>query len=187
LGIAVQNFNGGVLIDEHGFTGVEGLFAAGEVSGGVHGSDRPGGNNLSDTQVFGFRAGRNAAAYADGHKFRGTVPEIVTGTLSAESEELKTIKESESLYYREMTIVRRREGMEKVLSFIDEKEKGSISTQLKNRLITGRLLAKAILTREESRGTHYREDRPDTIESWRRRIVLKKGTDGLPEEVKEEQ
>jgi fumarate reductase (CoM/CoB) subunit A len=185
LGIAVQNFNGGVLIDENGFTGVEGLFAAGEVSGGVHGSDRPGGNNLSDTQVFGFRAGRAAAAFADGRKFEGQVPEIETGDLSAGSEELKTIKESERLYYKELTVVRRREGIEKVLAFIDEKEKKAVSAQLKNRLRVGRLLAKAIATREESRGTHYREDRPETIEAWRRRIVLKKGADGLPEEVRE--
>lgn len=41
LGLVVQNFNGGVLIDADGFTGVEGLYAAGEVTGGVHGSDRP--------------------------------------------------------------------------------------------------------------------------------------------------
>ncbi|MGE5606128.1 MAG: FAD-binding protein, partial [Bacteroidota bacterium] len=43
LGLVAQNFNGGVVIDENGYTGVPGLFAAGEVTGGVHGSDRPGG------------------------------------------------------------------------------------------------------------------------------------------------
>ena len=61
VGLVVQNFNGGILIDADGFTGVEGLYAAGEVTGGVHGADRPGGNNLIDTQVFGYRAGRAAA------------------------------------------------------------------------------------------------------------------------------
>ncbi len=44
---------------------VEGLFAAGEVSGGMHGSNRLGGNSLSDLLVFGKRAGGHAAAYAD--------------------------------------------------------------------------------------------------------------------------
>ena len=67
LTLAVQNFNGGVEIDENGFTGVPGLFAAGEITGGVHGSDRPGGNNLTDTQVFGRRAGIAAAYFAAGH------------------------------------------------------------------------------------------------------------------------
>ncbi len=61
VGLVVQNFNGGILIDADGFTGVEGLYAAGEATGGVHGADRPGGNNLIDTQVFGYRAGRAAA------------------------------------------------------------------------------------------------------------------------------
>ena len=64
LGLVVQNFNGGILIDEDGSTGVEGLYAAGEVTGGVHGADRPGGNNLIDTQVFGCRAGRAASEFA---------------------------------------------------------------------------------------------------------------------------
>src|SRR3989440_9696287 len=44
---------------------VEGLFAAGEVSGGMHGSNRLGGNSLSDLLVFGRRAGLAAAAYLD--------------------------------------------------------------------------------------------------------------------------
>src|SRR6201991_2303471 len=44
---------------------VEGLFAAGEVSGGMHGSNRLGGNSLSDLLVFGKRAGEHAAAYTD--------------------------------------------------------------------------------------------------------------------------
>src|SRR5918911_850227 len=59
---------GGVEVDPdtaaaHGH--VEGLFAAGEVSGGMHGSNRLGGNSLSDLLVFGKRAGEHAAAYAD--------------------------------------------------------------------------------------------------------------------------
>lgn len=64
VGLVVQNFNGGILIDPNGFTGIEGLYAAGEATGGVHGADRPGGNNLIDTQVFGYRAGRAAADFA---------------------------------------------------------------------------------------------------------------------------
>ena len=183
LGIAVQNFNGGVIIDEHGSTGVEGLYAAGEVSGGVHGSDRPGGNNLSDTQVFGFRAGRAAAAFAEKNRSGNNAPEIETKNSIADSGESKIIEESESLYYREMTVVRTKEGIEKVLAFIDKHEKNAVSFQLKNRLAVGRLMAKAILAREESRGTHYREDKPETAESWCRRIVLQKGSDCLPREV----
>jgi len=53
--------NGGILIDEYGETNVENLFGIGEVSGGVHGRNRLGGNSLLDIFVFGRRAGIKAA------------------------------------------------------------------------------------------------------------------------------
>ena len=53
--------NGGIAIDPEGRTDVPGLFAAGEVSGGVHGKNRLMGNSLLDYNVFGRRAGRAAA------------------------------------------------------------------------------------------------------------------------------
>ncbi|MCR4405203.1 MAG: FAD-binding protein [Candidatus Acetothermia bacterium] len=58
--------NGGVEIDEHGWTGVPGLFAGGEVEGGVHGKNRLMGNSLLDYNVFGRRAGIAAARHAKG-------------------------------------------------------------------------------------------------------------------------
>jgi succinate dehydrogenase / fumarate reductase flavoprotein subunit/L-aspartate oxidase len=54
--------NGGLVIDEHGETTVEGLFACGEIAGGTHGRNRMMGNSLLECCVFGRRAGR-AAAY----------------------------------------------------------------------------------------------------------------------------
>jgi succinate dehydrogenase / fumarate reductase flavoprotein subunit/L-aspartate oxidase len=56
--------NGGLVIDRDGHTTVEGLFAAGEITGGVHGRNRMMGNSLLDCTVFGRRAGRSAAADA---------------------------------------------------------------------------------------------------------------------------
>ncbi|MCX7750848.1 MAG: FAD-binding protein [Candidatus Bipolaricaulota bacterium] len=56
--------NGGVVIDEHGWTGIPGLYAAGEVEGGVHGKNRLMGNSLLDYNVFGRRAGIAAAGWA---------------------------------------------------------------------------------------------------------------------------
>ena len=58
---------GGVEVDpDTAMSIVPGLFAAGEVAGGMHGSNRLGGNSLSDLLVFGRRAGDGAAAYVDG-------------------------------------------------------------------------------------------------------------------------
>ena len=56
--------NGGLRFNEKGETKVSGLFAAGEVTGGVQGENRLGGNSLLDVLVFGRIAGRNAALYA---------------------------------------------------------------------------------------------------------------------------
>jgi succinate dehydrogenase/fumarate reductase flavoprotein subunit len=58
--------NGGVLLDAHGATNVPGLFIAGEISGGVHGRNRLMGNSLLEICVFGRRAGRSAAEFAQG-------------------------------------------------------------------------------------------------------------------------
>ncbi|MEV7791546.1 fumarate reductase/succinate dehydrogenase flavoprotein subunit [Streptomyces sp. NPDC087512] len=57
---------GGIAVDSDtaAARGVPGLFAAGEVAGGMHGSNRLGGNSLSDLLVFGRRAGRHAAGHA---------------------------------------------------------------------------------------------------------------------------
>ncbi len=55
--------NGGIEIDEWGATSIPGLYAAGEVSGGVHGENRLMGNSLLDINVFGRRAGKKASEY----------------------------------------------------------------------------------------------------------------------------
>ncbi len=56
--------NGGIDIDANAATSIPGLFAAGEVAGGIHGTNRLMGNSLLDVNVFGRRAGTNAVAYS---------------------------------------------------------------------------------------------------------------------------
>jgi L-aspartate oxidase len=56
--------NGGLVIDEHGATTLAGIYAAGEITGGVHGRNRMMGNSLLDGSVFGWRAGHAAATAA---------------------------------------------------------------------------------------------------------------------------
>ncbi len=178
--LAAQNFNGGVLIDRNGFTGVKGLYAAGEVTGGVHGSDRPGGNNLTDAQVFGYRAGRAAAAYAQGVASPQPAEASAPLRMEVTPEEQSVIQESKKLFYDHLTIVRTAAGLKKVLGFADHYLQGNPCDQLRNRLTVGKLIAMAGLFREESRGTHYREDYPDTDPAWLKRIVLYKGEHGAP-------
>ncbi|MGW3666605.1 fumarate reductase/succinate dehydrogenase flavoprotein subunit [Streptomyces sp. NPDC005141] len=69
---------GGIAVDSDtaAARGVPGLFAAGEVAGGMHGSNRLGGNSLSDLLVFGRRAGQHAAEYSVGLTGEGTRPPL---------------------------------------------------------------------------------------------------------------
>lgn len=179
VGLVVQNFNGGILIDAYGFTGIEGLYAAGEVSGGVHGADRPGGNNLIDTQVFGYRAGRAAADYAAERGERSTRPAALQDfkfePLSPGDEAL--LRKSADLYYANLTIIRTKAGLQEVVQFVDG-HRGNRNGIVRNRLTLGSILATAALTREESRGTHYREDFPDRNPVWNKRIVLSRSQKG---------
>jgi len=183
LGLVVQNFNGGVKIDEQGFCGVPGLYAAGEVSGGVHGSDRPGGNNLIDTQVFGYRAGRAAAEYAldAGKNNRAAEGDLEADSVQGLSGRDETVsKAAADLFYRKMTIVRDAEGLRKVLDFTRENLRPGIGGALRNRLILGQIFASAMLAREDSRGTHYREDFPELSDSQKDRTAVRRGSDGQP-------
>lgn len=78
---------GGIAVDSEtaAARGVPGLFAAGEVAGGMHGSNRLGGNSLSDLLVFGRRAGWHAAEYATGVAERPEVAEDQVNLASAEA------------------------------------------------------------------------------------------------------
>ncbi|MFJ8109708.1 fumarate reductase/succinate dehydrogenase flavoprotein subunit [Streptomyces sp. NPDC096132] len=79
---------GGIAVDSDtaAARGVPGLFAAGEVAGGMHGSNRLGGNSLSDLLVFGRRAGLHAAEYAAGLAFgRPPVDDVQVDAAAAEA------------------------------------------------------------------------------------------------------
>ena len=79
---------GGVEVDpDTGSSLVEGLFAAGEVAGGMHGSNRLGGNSLGDLLVFGKRAGEHAAALAAGSAGAGSAGAGSAGTAPKPQEE----------------------------------------------------------------------------------------------------
>jgi succinate dehydrogenase / fumarate reductase flavoprotein subunit len=77
---------GGVEVDpDTAASTVPGLFAAGEVAGGMHGSNRLGGNSLSDLLVFGRRAGLGASAYVDGLGTGASRPHVPDADVAAAS------------------------------------------------------------------------------------------------------
>jgi aspartate oxidase len=173
---------GGVCIDAAGATTVPGLFAAGEVTGGLHGANRMGGNALSETLVFGRQAGRSAAAWAarnkqprgtDPHKFFSplpppTAPAPANGRLPA----------LRQLLWEEGGIVRHEQGLARVLQHLAQ---AGAAEDLKtgSALRVAALIVQAALERRESRGAHYREDFPQTDDKhWQGHLRVRQEPDG---------
>jgi fumarate reductase (CoM/CoB) subunit A len=113
---AAQHFQGGVKIDEWGETSVSGLFACGECAGGQHGANRPGGNSLLDTQVFGKRT---ALKILDRVKKTGAVSGISCGlknyAWNFPEEELKGIlKKVRKDMSRHVSVIREEKKLEEL-------------------------------------------------------------------------
>ncbi len=157
----VQNFNGGVLIDENAATTVPGLFAVGEVSGGVHGADRPGGNNLTDCQVFGYRGGRAAARLAKTRdRIQALEPQPEAASVRCDRARLGDIR---TALDRALMVVRQATHLQALIDRVTacrrELPAGDIESE--NLLLVAEIFARSALFRRESRGVHYREDFPD--------------------------
>jgi succinate dehydrogenase / fumarate reductase flavoprotein subunit len=187
---------GGVEVDaDTAQAAVTGLYAAGEVSGGMHGSNRLGGNSLSDLLVFGKRAGEHAAAYASGLAKRPAVPKAaVDAAVETALAPLNRADSGENPYtvHHELQqvmndlvgIIRRQPELEDALVRLAElKERVKkvgvgggrrynpgwhLALDLRNMLAVSECTARAALEREESRGGHTREDFPKMNPDWRR-------------------
>jgi succinate dehydrogenase / fumarate reductase flavoprotein subunit len=171
---------------------VAGLFAVGEVSGGMHGSNRLGGNSLSDLLVFGKRAGEHAAAYASWLSKPPAVAaadveaavETALAPLSRDGENPYTVwHELQQVMQDLVGIIRRRAELEESLKHLaDLRERIAkvgatggrrynpgwhLALDLRNMLVVSECTAKAALEREESRGGHTREDFPAMDPTWR--------------------
>jgi succinate dehydrogenase / fumarate reductase flavoprotein subunit len=172
---------------------VQGLFAAGEVSGGMHGSNRLGGNSLSDLLVFGRRAGGYAAAYVDDIAARpkvrtSDVEQAVDRALAPLSRETgenpyKLQQDLQAVMGDLVGIIRRKEELEDALvRLADLRERVAnvsaaggrrynpgwhLALDLRNMLVVSECTARAALEREESRGGHTREDFPTMQPAWR--------------------
>ncbi|MCW4011656.1 MAG: FAD-binding protein [Candidatus Bathyarchaeota archaeon] len=168
-------------------TNVPGLYAVGEVTGGVHGANRLGGNALTEIVVFGARAGASAAEYAAKH----TRPEIdydFKGTYTTETDPAETLKELRILMWYNVGIVRSKESLTQALNRLHEMSKlrfneETISHQkqaaeTRMAIMASTLTTLSALRREESRGTHYRVDFPDMNPEWLKPIRVYRTPDG---------
>ncbi|MEU1885047.1 fumarate reductase/succinate dehydrogenase flavoprotein subunit [Micromonospora sp. WMMD987] len=188
---------GGVEVDPDSgaaYGTVQGLFAAGEVSGGMHGSNRLGGNSLSDLLVFGKRAGGHAASYTDQLTSRPkvavsaveTAVETALAPLQRDTGESPyTLQQDLQAVMGDLVGIIRREGelvdaLRRLAELRERVAKVSavggrrynpgwhLALDLRNMLVVSECTAKAALERQESRGGHTREDFPTMDPRWRR-------------------
>jgi succinate dehydrogenase / fumarate reductase flavoprotein subunit len=194
---------GGIRVDaETAQSTIPGLFAAGEAAAGLHGSNRLGGNSLSDLLVFGRRAGLAAAEHAK----RASGSSLDNVQIDQAERELLapfSITASESPYavHRDLQevmqnlvgIYRTKEDLEKALVELEKLRvraakasvEGSrlfnpgwhLSYDLKAMLTISEAVAHSALARTESRGAHSRIDYPNLDPVWEKKnnIIVREG------------
>jgi succinate dehydrogenase / fumarate reductase, flavoprotein subunit len=205
VGPAQHYVMGGVEVDpDTAESCVPGLFAAGEVSGGMHGSNRLGGNSLSDLLVFGRRAGMGAAEYisrlgpklpvADEAEIEAARAEALAPLERTNGENPYTVHaEVQETMSSLVGIIRTEAEIKKALAELEtlevradavSAEGGSaynpgwhLALDLRNIMLMAECVAEAALARQESRGGHTRDDYPGMRPEWRK-INLVCGLDG---------
>ncbi len=184
---------------------VPGLFAAGECAAGLHGSNRLGGNSLSDLLVFGKRAGEHAARFAREHPAGALDPDQVEQAARRAVEPFERGADGESPYaiqhdlqatmQAKVGIVRNHydmwDAMHDLGQYLRRYRRVGVpgnreynpgwhtALDLENLLTVSEAVTRAALEGWESRGGHFREDFPDKDDKWGRiNIVIRKGAQG---------
>jgi L-aspartate oxidase len=182
---------GGVEVDADGRTDLPGLLAAGEVtSSGLHGANRLASNSLLEGLVYGARSGEAAShdvlASATADTLR--VPDLSNPKASESngSLDLADIRNSlRSLMWRQVGVERSGEGLAEALDTVEGWCRYVLPLQfpdpegwqLQNMLEVSRLMIRAGLVRQETRGVHVRSDFPQPASPWRAHIGWRRGRD----------
>jgi succinate dehydrogenase/fumarate reductase flavoprotein subunit len=190
-------FMGGVAADLKGDTGIPGLFAVGEVAGGLHGANRMGGNALSEVFVFGYRAGKIAGQQVRGmsrgegdrrrveQQGREAFENLRYSSSGTPPRELR--RKFGKTLWESAGIIRDRRSLLGALTAFRQMEKeelpaARVSTpkemlekmEMKGALLVGEMIARSALLREETRGAHCREDFPEADDTrWKGNIFLR--------------
>lgn len=192
---------GGIAVNARGESSKRGLFAAGEVTGGVHGANRLDSNALPDTQVFGHRAGIAAAEYVDLAK--PVHPSLIESEVSrweaVLQKRLATTGQPDCLdekrafseqMDRSLGLIREKTLIQSGLEFLDKSTESiasiTVSSLMALRQIieleflqdTAKLCLLAAMTRTESRGAHYRLDFPQRDEQQNASLFIARRDDG---------
>jgi succinate dehydrogenase / fumarate reductase flavoprotein subunit len=207
VGPTTHYIMGGIRVDaETGATTTPGLFAAGEVAGGMHGANRLGGNSLSDLLVFGQRTGAGAAAFAttredepwlDPAAVQGALGELAAPFSEGEGESPYRLHEDlQAIMQSRVGIFRTADDLDEAIHGLDAlrarwpqaRVQGgraynpgwNLVFDVRNMLIVSEAIARSARQREESRGAHSRLDFPDLDDGWgKKNSVVRLGVDGM--------
>jgi succinate dehydrogenase / fumarate reductase flavoprotein subunit len=208
VGPTTHYMMGGIRVDaDTQMSTVAGLFAAGECAAGLHGSNRLGGNSLSDLLVFGKLAGEHAAKFAKEstggrldeqqiteastkalepfERSEGESPFHIQYDLQEMMQELVGIvrHEHELLRAKEhLKMMQKRAAKVKVVGNREYNPGWHTAIDLRHLLTVSEAITMAALERKESRGAHFREDYPQKDEqSGKFNLVIKKNADSQME------
>ena len=182
---------GGIEVDARGRTSIPGLLAVGECSStGLHGANRMGSNSLLEGLVLGGIAGDDAAAEARDLPLIPLDSRLSTDRTGPDDDVRLSIQDMtyslKSLMWRQLGIVRRGPAIEEALERITFWTRAVLKLarpepkafELLNMLTIARLMGESALSREESRGTHFRSDFPATSPDWKANTQLAARSEG---------
>jgi len=179
---AAHYWMGGVRTDEFGRTSVPGLYAVGEVAcTGVHGANRLASNSLLESLVFAWRCAHLLLAGDEGARGLSRDDGVAGLVVGDDGSSAKTQVDREQLrrvMWNDTGIQRSAEGLSRAAGLLKgwRAEGDSVEAlETQNLLLLGRALVAAALARCESRGAHYREDYPETMEELRYSVVVAAG------------
>ncbi len=189
-----HHFMGGLRINDKCETSVPGLYAAGEVCGGIHGANRLAGNALTDIFVFGALAGKNAAQRASQVEVDSAIPDEA----NAEIERLQSLcgsqgqgaikqlqRQLRETMWHQAGIIRDKNSLEQALRElhslrphteaiqVNDPRDLTSAIELSNMVLVAEMICQAALMREESRGAHLRTDyREENNSKWLRHVLI---------------
>ncbi len=182
---AAHSQMGGIKIDENGKTSLDGLFAAGEVTGGIHGANRLAGNSGTETLIIGEIAGRSASQYSNNKIVKIPKNNInykskVKNIFEFENKNKLLINNIQNIMTNYVNLIRSEEKLKKGLNKIMNLKENKINiSNLKGRILNlinlSEMIINSAILREESRGYHYRSDYPEIDnKNWKKNIIIKK-------------
>lgn len=194
---------GGIYVNHKtGRTSVPNLFAIGEVTAGVHGGNRLGGNSLAEIVVFGRLTGKTIAREVKGiswipvdeRMMEEKIKELLERTRQKQGRDPIKVKEMiQETMWKHVGVVREEKSMKLALDELHAIQSSPLKTgaslKMNEKLIaaldvlnafpTYHMIIKSAIARKESRAAHYRSDYPSTKSAWKKSIICTPTSQGI--------